>query len=316
MGGFTTGRVAVIEDLIFSTEASQAIAATLQKITEATIFHVLNNLYKRTGCENLVISGGVGLNSVCNGKIHRFTPFKNIFINPIVADNGNAIGAAYYVWNVILKQSRNFVMKDGYLGPEFSTEEIKATLDGYKLNYEVVEDPSKKGAELIASGKIIGWFQGRMEAGARALGNRSILADPRIAGMKDQLNKQVKFREPFRPFAPVILEEKVADYFTETMAVPFMEKVLPVKPEKHSIIPAVTHVDGTGRLQTINRLANPRFYDLVKEFENITGVPVVINTSFNIKGEPIVCSPTDAIKCFFSTGMDHLIIDSFLISKK
>jgi len=293
----------------------QDIAATLQRTTESTVFHVLKNLYTETSCENLVISGGVGLNSVCNGKIHLHTPFKNIFVNPVVADNGNAIGAAYYVWNIIFKQPRNFVLKDGYLGPEYSTKEVKKLIDEYKLSYENVDNISRKAAELIADGKIIGWFQGKMEAGARALGNRSILADPRIAGMKDQLNNQVKFREPFRPFAPAILEEKIGDYFVDVISVPFMEKVLPIKPEKHSVIPAVTHVDGSGRLQSINRSSNPRYYDLIKEFENITGVPVVINTSFNIKGEPIVCSPTDAIRCFFSTGMDYLIIDKFLIKK-
>ncbi len=291
------------------------IAAGLQKIVEETVTHVLKHLYQKTKCDNLVLSGGVVLNSVMNGKLHRCTPFKNIFIQPVAYDGGNATGAAFHVWNVLLGQPRRYQLSSCFLGPEFSRDDVRQILEETKLNYEVLENPSKRAAELIAKGKIIGWFQGRMEAGARALGNRSILADPRIAEMKDILNKQVKHREPFRPFAPAILQEKTGEFFEDDLPVPFMERVFFIRPDKRHLIPAVTHVDGTGRLQTVNRQDNPRYYDLLSEFHKITGVPVVLNTSFNIKGEPIVCSPIDAIRCFYSTGMDYLVIDQFLLKK-
>jgi carbamoyltransferase len=291
------------------------IAAGLQQVIEETVVHVLKYLYEKTKCENLVLSGGVALNSVMNGKLHRQTPFKNIFISPIAYDGGNAVGASFYVWNVILANPRHYQKASCYLGPEFSDESVKHILDDNKLNYEVLDDAPKRAAELISDGKIVGWFQGRMEAGARALGNRSILADPRRAEMKDIVNKQVKHREPFRPFAPAILAEKVGEYFEDNLSVSFMERVFNIKPEKRKLIPAVTHVDGTGRLQTVTRQDNNLFYNLINEFNRITGVPVVLNTSFNVKGEPIVCSPIDAIRCFYSTGMDYLIIGKFLIKK-
>ena len=293
----------------------QDIAAGLQRIVEETVVHVLNHLHKKVKTDNLVLSGGVVLNSVMNGKLHRQTPFKNIFMQPIAYDAGNAIGAAFHVWNVLLGKPRDYTFDSCYLGPEFSRDEIQETLEEAKLNYEVLDNPSRRAAELIADGKIIGWFQGKMEAGARALGNRSILADPRKAEMKDIVNKQVKHREPFRPFAPAILQENVGEYFEDNLPVTYMERVFSIKPQKRSLIPAVTHVDGTGRLQTVSKQNNQQFYDLISEFNKITGVPVVLNTSFNIKGEPIVCSPFDAIRCFYSTGMDYLILGQFLLSK-
>ncbi len=291
------------------------IAAGLQKIVEETVVHMLNHLYNQTKSGNLVISGGVALNSVMNGKLHRQTPFKNIFVQPIAYDGGNSIGAAFYVWNKTLGKARSYQFSSCYLGPEFSNESIRQVLDENKLNYEILEDPSVCAAKLISDGRIIGWFQGRMEAGARALGNRSILADPRRAEMKDIVNKQVKHREPFRPFAPAILAESVGQYFEDNLPVAYMERVFSIRPEKRRIIPAVTHVDGTGRLQTVSLRDNEMFYNLISEFNRITGVPVVLNTSFNVKGEPIVCSPVDAIRCFYSTGMDDLIIGKFLLKK-
>lgn len=297
------------------TKRHEDISASLQEITEKAIFHALNDLYQKTKCDNISLSGGVILNSVANGKIHRRTPFKNIFVQPLAYDAGNAIGAAFYVWNCVLEQKRNYVWKTCYLGPSFSSFEIEKYLQEIRLSYEKLDNPPQKAAELIADGKIIGWFQGKMEAGARSLGNRSILADPRKAEMKDIINSRVKHRESFRPFAPSILKEQTGEYFEDDLPVPYMEKVFMIKPEKRSQIPAVTHVDGTGRLQTVAYEDNPQYYNLIKEFEKITEIPIVLNTSFNVQGEPIVCTPEDAIKCFFSTGMDCLIIDKFLIRK-
>jgi carbamoyltransferase len=297
------------------TQRHENIAASLQQITEKSIFHILNALHKKTKCENLCLSGGVILNSVANGKLHKETPFKNIFIQPIAYDSGNAIGAAFYLWNSVLKQEREYLWKSCYLGPSFSTEEVEKYLKNLRLNYERLDSPTKKGAELISQGNIIGWFQGNMEAGARALGNRSILADPRRKEMKDIINARVKHREAFRPFAPSILIEKINDYFKDDHPVPYMERVFTIRAEKRKEIPAVTHVDGTGRLQTVAESDNKLYYNLIKEFEKITNIPVVLNTSFNVNGEPIVCTPEDAIRCFFSTGLDCLVIDKFLIRK-
>ena len=291
------------------------IAASLQKITEETVAHVLNHLHNTTKCDNLVLGGGVALNSVMNGKLHHLTPFKNIFVQPLSYDGGNAAGAALYTWNVILGRPRQYQLDTCYLGPEFSSNNILQSLKEAKLNFEILEDPSRRAAELVADGKIIGWFQGKMEAGARALGNRSILADPRAVDMKDTINARVKHREPFRPFAPAILEERMTEYFEDSIPVPFMERVFRIRPDKRNLIPAVTHIDGTGRLQTVNEKSNQKFYRLIKEFHRITNVPVVLNTSFNIRGEPIICSPSDAIRCFYTTGIDYLIIDKFLLSK-
>ncbi len=294
------------------------IATALQKIFEDAAIHLLNWLYEQTKENNLVLSGGSFMNSVFNGKVLESTPFENLFISSCPDDSGNCFGAALYLYNHILNCTHGEPMYHNYYGPLYHNQEIKRVLDNYKLYYEEQEDICAYAANLLAQGKIIGWFQGRMEFGQRALGNRSILADPRKAEMKDKVNRAVKFRESFRPFAPAVLKEKQHNYFDIGAGgdVPFMEKVYSVKPKKRAEIPAVVHVDGTGRLQTVQKETNPLFYQLIQEFEKNTGIPIVLNTSFNLNGEPIVCTPQDAIKTFFSCGMDTLIIGDYVIQKK
>ena len=257
------------------------------------------------------------MNSVFNGKITQKTKFKNVFISSCPDDSGTSWGAALYVYNHIYNRPERKEEKHNYYGPQFSDAEIKDALDKYKVPYKRAEDIEKQTASLIADGKIVGWFQGQMEFGQRALGNRSILADPRDPLMKDKVNKAVKYREAFRPFAPSILEEHVADYFecNKSDRVPFMEKVFMVRPEKRKLIPAVTHIDGSGRLQTVGKETNPRFYKLIGEFDKITKIPLVLNTSFNLKGEAIVCTPTDAIRTFFSCGLDALVLGNYVVMK-
>ncbi len=291
------------------------IACSLQKRLEDAELHVVNHLYKLTKCKNLCIAGGVGLNCVANGRILRETPFKNVFIQPASNDAGTSLGAALYVHNQVLGGNNHCNFTDAYLGPEYSNDEIKRNLDLCKISYTYCKDPGKIAARFIAHGKIVGWFQGRMEFGPRALGNRSILADPRRKEMKDIVNKAIKYREEFRPFAPAVTMESVKDFFVNGVPSPYMLLVTDVLPEKRAIIPAITHEDGTARLQTVNREANPRFHELISEFGKITGVPVVLNTSFNVKGEPIVCSPSEAIRCFYSTGLDVLIMGNYLVQK-
>jgi len=295
------------------------IAASLQNITEEVIFNLLRQLYKETKLKNLCMAGGVALNSVANGKIIKKTPFKKVFIQPASSDAGTSLGAAFYIYNSIFRKKRKFVMEHAYWGPEFKTNEIRKFLINKKINFFEFDNDDellKKTAELIFKNKIIGFFQGRMEWGPRALGNRSILANPCNPKMKDILNKKVKHREDFRPFAPVVTIEDFKDYFEAELPDPFMLFVYPIKNEKRKLIPSVTHIDGTGRIQTIEKSQNPRYYKLIKEFEKLSGVPILINTSFNIKGEPIVCTPEDAYKCMMGTGIDYLVIDKFLIAKK
>jgi len=304
------------------TEHHQDIAASLQAMYEKVFFHILNYLYERTKIKNLCLAGGCALNSVANGKIFDNTPFKEVYIQPAANDAGGSLGAAYYVYHQILGKQRDFVMDKAYWGPDFSEAEIseKLKVKSEELNnckIEKIDNEDglcKKVAKYIADGKVVGWFQGRMEWGPRALGNRSILVDPRRAEMKDILNARIKRREPFRPFAPSILLEAVGEYFEKDYPDPFMIKVYPIKEEKRKVIPAVTHVDGTGRLQTVSREENPLYYKLIKEFEKITGVPVVLNTSFN-ENEPIVCTPDEALDCFLRTKMDVLVLGNFIISK-
>ena len=296
------------------------IAAGLQKIVEETVVHMLNHLHKQTKSDNLVISGGVALNSVMNGKLHRQTPFKNIFVQPIAYDGGNSIGAAFHVWNNVLGNPRRYQFSSCYLGPEFSDESTRRILDENKLKYEILDDPSKRAAKLISDGRIIGWFQGRMEAGARALGNRSILADPRRAEMKDIVNTKIKFREPYRPFAPVVLAEKASDYFDvgkldHKYLTNFMLAVFPVKKHMRKIVPAITHVDGSARPQIITKGQNSRYYNIVKAFGRKTGVYVLMNTSFNLKGEPIVNTPENAFNTFKASGLDYLALERFIVDK-
>jgi carbamoyltransferase len=291
------------------------LAAAAQYVYEKIYMHLLNSLQERTGLHKVVIAGGCALNSVANGKVLEMTNFDDIYVSPVPDDSGCSIGAAYYVHHQLMNSERSYSMSNNYLGPEFTTEDIKNILNKYKISYEYVDSPEERAAIAISEGAIIGWFQGRMEFGDRALGNRSILADPRKVEMKDKVNAIIKYRESFRPFAPSILAEYADDYFENSSPTPFMEKVYKIRKEKQGIIPAVTHVDGTGRLQTVTKDQNSLYYELIKHFEKLTGVPIVLNTSFNLKGEPIVCSPEDAIRTFNTSGLDMLIIDHFIISK-
>ena len=295
------------------------MAASVQKITEEIYFKILNNAYKKYKCKNLCVAGGVGLNSVANGKITKNTPFKNIYIQPASSDSGTSIGVACYIYNVILGNKERFYMDNAYLGPSYSYEEIKKFLDDNEIKYKILkeEEIAKKTAKLIRDENVIGWFQGRMEWGPRALGNRSILSDATNPKMKDILNLKVKHRENFRPFAPVISKEDVHEWFDiDQDEELFMLFVYPVKKDKRKIIPSVTHVDGSGRLQTISKEQNERYYSVIKEFEKLSGVPILINTSFNIRGEPIVCNPYNAYKCMMGTGIDYLVMDRFLIKRE
>ncbi|MBI4564976.1 MAG: carbamoyltransferase [Planctomycetes bacterium] len=295
------------------------LAASLQAMYEKAFFHLLNHLHERTRNPRLCLAGGCAMNSVANGKIFDHTPFRDVYIQPAAGDAGGALGAAYDAHHRLLGQPRGFVMKHAYWGPQFSTEEIEKTLQGSPGPYrhELIENTPalvRKTAEAIRDGKVVGWFQGRMEWGPRALGNRSIVVDPRRADMKDVLNARIKRREPFRPFAPSILLERTGEYFETSYPDPFMIKVYKVRPEKRATIPAVTHVDGSGRLQTVSREENPLYWELIREFDRLTGVPVILNTSFN-ENEPIVCTPREALECFLRTKMDVLVAGDFFLSK-
>jgi carbamoyltransferase len=290
------------------------IAASLQARLEEVSFHILNELHRKTKTDRLCLAGGVAYNSVMNGKILLNTPFREVFVQPAAGDSGTALGVCYYIHNVILEQPRSFVMEHAYTGPEFTNEQIDGLVRNSDFEWRELSDQelTKVAAQAVADGKIVGWSQGRMEFGPRALGNRSIVVDPRRAEMKDILNARIKKREPFRPFAPSILEERVGDYFEQTHPSPAMLMVYQVKQDKRSVIPAVTHVDGTGRLQTVARSANPRYYQLISDFEQLTGVPVVLNTSFN-EDEPIVCTPEEALNCFQRTRMDALFLGNYML---
>ena len=293
------------------------IAASLQKITEEAAFAHLRHLNRVTKMTNLCLNGGMALNSVMNGKILASTPFEKLFIFPAANDTGCSLGSALLIHHRIHKRGNRHRLFHPYFGPSFGEDAVKDALDreGEGLSWEKTADPSAAAAALLAEGKILAWFQDRMEIGPRALGNRSILADPRRAEMKDIINRRVKHREPFRPFAPSILEPDLSDYFETSDPAPYMLKVSPVRPEKRSVIPAVTHVDGSGRVQTVAEDVNPKYFRLIREFNRLTGVPVVLNTSFNIRGEPIVCTPEDAIYCFKKTNIDYLVLGDYLVSK-
>jgi carbamoyltransferase len=265
----------------------------------------------------LCLAGGCGMNSVFNGKIRERTDFEELYVQPAAADNGTALGAACYVWNQVLERPRGFVMKHGYWGPEFGDAVIETVLRNAGLSARRIDDTAalcRWTAERIAEGKVVGWFQGRMEWGARALGNRSILADPRRTDMREIINTKIKFREKFRPFAPSILEEALHAYFVDATVDPFMGQVYPVRPEKRAEIPAVTHVDGSGRLQTVNRDSNPLYWTLIKTFGDLTGTPILLNTSFN-ENEPIVLKPQEALDCYLRTRMDVLVMGNFVLEK-
>lgn len=292
------------------------IAASLQLRLEEVGFHLLSHLHEQTGLTDLGLSGGVAYNSVMNGKILLNTPFRRLFIQPAAGDSGTALGVCYQIHNGILNGTRGEVMEGAYTGPDFSSEDVCAELERSTLGYETLSDGdlTKRGAQDIANGLVVGWFQGRMEFGPRALGNRSIVVDPRRAEMKEILNDRIKKREPFRPFAPSILIEHVGEYFEQTHPAPTMLMVYQIKPEKRAEIPAVTHVDGSGRLQTVSRELNARYYQLIEDFYELTGVPVILNTSFN-ENEPIVCTPRQAIDCFLKTRMDVLYVGNCCVRR-
>jgi carbamoyltransferase len=297
------------------------LASTMQARLEEVYFEMLRALHQRTGQKSLCLAGGVAFNCVANGKIFEETPFERVFVQPAAGDAGLAVGAAFYVHHQTLGQPRKFVMEHAYWGPGFSDAQVRSAIESsslkspeYQIRELAEEELARETANLIAAGNIVGWFQGRAEWGPRALGNRSIVVDPRRAEMKEILNARIKHREMFRPFAPSILEEAVGEYFERSEPSPFMTFAYAVRPEKRSTIPAPTHVDGTGRLQTVSRAANPRYWRLIREFGNLTGVPVLLNTSFN-DNEPIVCKPEEAINCFLRTRMDVLVLGNMLINK-
>jgi carbamoyltransferase len=297
------------------------LAASLQMRLEEVYLGLLKNLAERTGLKAVCLAGGVAFNCLANGKIFDATPFEQIYVHPAAGDGGLAVGAAFYVWHQILGKPRSFVMDHAYWGPGYSREEIRQAIETNGLSQNrcaVAELPeqelTKRSAAIIGNGKILGWFQGRAEWGPRALGNRSIVADPRRPDMKEILNRRIKHREIFRPFAPSVLAEATREYFEKSYPSPFMTLAYPVRPEKREKVPAPTHIDGTGRLQTVTREANPRYHALISAFRDLTGVPVVLNTSFN-DNEPIVCRPEEAIDCFQRTQMDALILGDFFITR-
>jgi carbamoyltransferase len=298
------------------TQRDMDLAYAMQHCFEEIAFGLLNDLYRRVPAENLALAGGCALNSVVNGKIFDRTPFRQTWIQPAAGDEGLAIGAALHTYHSVLKQPRRHVMKDSYLGPEFSDSRIESDLKKAGLHYRRLDRQPLLDAvaEQIAAGNVTGWFQGRMEWGPRALGNRSIVAHPGLPQMKDVLNARIKQREWFRPFAPSILVERQHDYFAHDHPSPFMLHVYKILPEKREQLCAVNHVDDTGRLQSVSREENPLYYDLIRTFERKTGIPVILNTSFN-ENEPIVCQPAEAIDCFRRTRMDALAIGSYLVLK-
>lgn len=298
------------------TQYHKDMAASIQRITEELIFHILNHLQKRTGLKKVCIAGGVAQNSVANGKITRNTGFEEVYIPSAGHDAGISMGAALYVYNHVLQMPRMPEIRTAYTGSKFSNEEIESYLQSRGIVYERLSDEDlydQVSDQLIQSG-VVGWFNGRAEFGPRALGGRSIIADPRRNDAKELLNAKIKRRESFRPFAPSILKEYVSEYFEVTDDVPFMEKVFPIKKEKHAVLPAVTHADGTGRLQTVEQDVTPRYYALIDAFRKKTGVPVLLNTSFN-ENEPIVNSPEDALECFLRTKMDMLVLENCVVRR-
>lgn len=296
----------------------EEVAAAMQRVFEETVTAILHRLHARTHLDSLVVSGGCFMNSVYNGKLTQQTPFKSVFIGSAPDDSGTAVGAALWLEAQRTKRRPADAMHHNYWGPAFTDAQCLDVARRFKLpGAGAVEDPAAQAAKDLVDGKIIGWFQGRMEFGQRALGNRSILLDPRRPDGRDVVNAAIKFREGFRPFAPAILKERVSEWFEcdARVEVPFMERVLMFRPEKRPLVPSVVHVDGSGRLQTVDDAGNPRYYALIREFEKLTGVPIVLNTSFNLNGEPIVCSPEDAIRTFFTCALDVLYLGNVRIAK-
>lgn len=291
------------------------IAASFQKRVEDVVIEMCNYLHSQTSEDTLCLAGGVSMNSKMNGRIALETPFKNIWIPSSSDDAGTSVGACFYFWNQILGHKREFILENDYWGPEYTNDEIKKILDGNSLKYSYIENIELEAAKSLAAGKVIGWHQGRMELGQRALGNRSILGDPRNPGMKDKINKLIKHREWYRPFAPSVLEEYQDAYFEGGMDSPFMQLVFPIRAQVRDLIPAVTHIDGSGRVQTVSKKTNMRYWKLINEFRKLTNIPMLLNTSFNDNDEPVVCSPKDAIRTFFGTGLEELYIGNFKITK-
>jgi len=299
------------------------IAHSAQVVFEEIFFHILNDLHARTKLTRIALAGGCALNSVANGKIFERTPFREVFVQPAAGDNGTAIGAAFYVEHSVLRRPRKFIMRHAYTGPGFTDAEVAAAIEKARgngwdpaIDVRRLEDADlyREVVAAMTAGKVVGWFQGKMEFGPRALGNRSIVADPRRADMKDILNKRIKHRETYRPFAPSVLEEKAADIFERSEPSPFMLMVYKVKEGQRARLPAVTHVDNTGRLQTVSAATNPRYHALISEFDRQTGVPLVLNTSFN-EHEPIVTSPTEALNCYLKTRMDVLALGNWVLTR-
>jgi carbamoyltransferase len=299
------------------TQRDKDLAASLQHCLEKAYFHILNDLYEQTHCDALCLAGGVALNSVANGQIFEQTPFRRIYTQPAAGDDGTALGVAYYVRNCILKRPRPPLLDHAYTGREFHDAEIKAVLqstEGLSAEWVPESELYQRTAAAMARGEIVGWFQGKMEWGPRALGNRSIVAHPGLSHMKELLNARIKHREWFRPFAPSILEERTGEYFEHMHPSPFMMLVYKTKPNVRDSVCAINHADNTGRLQTVSRSQNPRYYDLIKAFEEQTGLPIVLNTSFN-ENEPIVCTPQDALACFLRTRMDLLVMGNWMVRR-
>lgn len=299
------------------------IAASIQAVTEEVMLNMAECAYRETGLKQLCMAGGVALNSVANGKIIKHTPIEQIYVQPAAGDGGGAVGAALYAYHTILGKPRSFRMEHAYWGEEHGAAETEKFLKDNNIRYRKLDDEDKlidNVVDLLEKGKVIGWSQGRFEWGPRALGNRSIIADPRRTDMKDIVNVKIKFREPFRPFAPSILAERAEEFFELPEAAShyparFMLYVVDVKEEKREVLPAITHVDGTGRLQTVRKEYNPRYYRLIDTFGQATGVPVILNTSFNLRGEPIVNTPFEAFRTFSRSGMDALVVGDYLIEK-
>jgi carbamoyltransferase len=299
------------------TKHHEDAAFGVQAVTEEAALHMARALHAMTGSPNLAMAGGVALNSVMNARLLRETPFERIFIQPAAGDAGNALGAALHLWHVVMGKPREWRMEHAFYGPAYGDADLRAAFEARGVPFEQVADPAVAAADLLSESKIVGWFGGAAEVGPRALGARSILADPRKAEMKDIVNAQVKHREGFRPFAPAVLDERGAEYFDDYATNPFMLLVLPIREDKREVIPAVTHVDGTGRLQSVTPDGNDgAFHRLISEFERRTGVPVVLNTSFNLRGEPIVHRPAEAVEDYLNTGMEALLLGPYLARKR
>lgn len=299
------------------------VAASIQAVLEETLLKIARHLHARTGLRKLCLAGGVALNSVANGRLLRETPFEELYVQPAAGDAGGALGAALYAWHVLLQKPRRFVMQHCYWGERYGEDAVRTFLTSQGVTFR--EHDERELLDLVANelarGRVVGWLQGGFEWGPRALGNRSILADPRRAAMKHIVNTKIKFREPFRPFAPAVPEERAEEFFdggagTRSFPAQFMLLVTPVNPAKRDSIPAVTHVDGSARLQSVRRAVNPRYHGLIERFGEVTGVPVLLNTSFNLQGEPIVASPADAMRTFAASGLDLLVLDRCVVDKR